>query len=85
MSTPYRTPGKPHTEHARKRWAVRWSQPGAEITIPEGSLMVLFVCSAIIGVAFVFYGASPAVQRAVLVWAIFAAAWCAAFVRREWA
>jgi hypothetical protein len=47
--------------------------------------MVLFVCSAIIGVAFVFYGASPAVQRAVLVWAIFAAAWCAAFVRREWA
>lgn len=81
MNTPYRDPSQPEAPRVRHRWVVRWSEDSSDAV--NILAHALFVFAGIIGFVFIFVGLCPEVRRAMLVWAIFAAAWCVAFVRRE--
>jgi len=73
MSSPYRTPGESHVQHARKRWVVRG-------TMPTWARFVFNLTAGFVGAAFAHGHLRTAIAGTVFL----IAAWCAAFVRREW-
>lgn len=79
MTTPYRTPAPPEAPRVRHRWIVR--EVGDDVG--EGCAGVLALLALAVALCFIVSGAAPYILRALLVWAIFAVAWCLAFVRRE--
>lgn len=79
MEDPYRSPSSPSMPRPPpKRWYVLFGDmPG-----PWVVLTPVFVGSLATALGFIEVGFTPWVIRALVVVAIFAAAWCAAFLRR---
>lgn len=75
----YRTPNPPEAPRVRRRWVVR--RVGDDVAMDCAAALTLL--AACVGLCFIVSGAAPYVLRALGVWVLFAAAWCAAFVRRE--
>ena len=77
---PYRTATSPEAPRVRRRWVVRRVGDDSAMAGCATALTLLAVC---VGLCFVVSGPAPYVLRALGMWVLFAAAWCAVFVRRE--
>jgi predicted membrane metal-binding protein len=75
----YRVSNPPETPRVRYQWVVR--RIGDDVAV--GSATALTLIAACVALCFIVSGAAPYVLRAIVVWVLFAAVWCAVFVRRE--